>query len=118
MDFQPMESDVMVFADPSKLAALDQEELSNFDVALEPSFDEDGRLIKFKCVFFLKSATTEMETAIKKSEETIWGKVTRGVSVLEWLANIPEGEHHRKGVKPIVGFTLETRYPADDSSPA
>ncbi|KAI9563472.1 hypothetical protein GHT06_010935 [Daphnia sinensis] len=118
MDFQPLESEVMVFADPSKLAAIVQEELASLDVALEPSFDEDGRLINFRCLFFLKSAATEMEIAIKKSAETIWGKVTRGSSVLEWLANIPEGEHHRRGVKTVVRVTLETRNPTEDSSPS
>lgn len=118
MDFQPLESDVMVFADPSKLASIVQEELANLDVALEPSFDEEERLINFRCIFFLKSASAEIEIAIKKSAETIWGKVTRGSSVLEWLANIPEGEHHRRGVRTVARVTLETRNPTDDSCPS
>ena len=115
-DFQPFESEVMLYADPLKLDLIGDEQLVKLDAAMEPTFDEDGRLLKLKCIFFLKgSGVMEGDKEIKKSSETIWGTITRGHSLLDWLvANIPEGEHHhRKGLKPTISFTLETRNPVD-----
>jgi hypothetical protein len=115
-DFQPFESEVMIYADPLKLGLIGDEQLVKLDAAMEPTFDEDGRLSKVKCIFFLKDNSGVMEGGkeIKKSSETIWGTITRGHSLLDWLiANIPERGHHRTGLKPTISFTLETRNPVD-----
>ncbi len=88
----------MVYADPSKLATIGMEQLLSLDAAIEPAFDPDGKLIRWKFVFALKDSNQ-----LKRSGETVWGTVTSGHAVLEWLAT----NMKQQG----IGFTLETRNP-------
>lgn len=99
-DFQPIESEVMVYADPSKLATIGMEQLSNLDAAIEPAFDPNGKLIHWKFIFALKNSNQ-----LKRSGETVWGTVISGHAVLEWLAT-------KMNKQQGIGFTLETRNPA------
>lgn len=88
----------MIYADPSKLSLLGYEQLKKLDAAIEPAFNEEGKLVSWKFVFTFKDFDQT-----KKSRDTIWGTITHGHTLLEWLTT--REEETQSGIY----FSIQTR---------
>ena len=89
----------MIYADPGKVAMIGPEELSKLDAAIEPTFDQDGKLLSFKFTF----ASGNANRSNKLVAETVWGTITSGQALLQWLLTREEADQQG------ISFTLETR---------
>ena len=91
----------MIYADLGKVAMIGQEQLSKLDAAIEPTFDQEGKLLSFKLTFSSGNANQSN----KLTAETVWGSptITSGQALLQWL--LPREEADQQG----ISFTLETR---------
>lgn len=95
----------MDYDHPSKLALIGPELLVKLDAAIEPTFNAEGKLEKWKFIFGFENF------AFWKKSEMIWGSITQGEELLRWLTT------RKPKDEAGISFTLETRYAKDIKAP-